>query len=611
MLIAAVGLALGGLVIPCVAQLSSDDIDGLRQRGTEEGWTFTVGDNPATRRPLEQLCGLVEPPNWWEGATFDPCTPRGELPSYWDWRWGGCTPIRDQGACGSCWAFGSIGAMESAIRIETGVSVDLSEQWLVSCTESGGCGGGWHASANEYLRCGSLQDPCGEGGAVLEADFPYVAMDDPCECPYPHPHCLHHWAYVGSGPQIPSVEQIKQAILDHGPVVTCVHVNAAFQAYTGGVFQGCADGSTNHCVVLVGWNDSQGDEGCWILRNSWGTGWGGSGYMRIEYGCSRIGYATCYVDYVPPAGDCNGNGIPDVQDLAEGTSPDCNGNAIPDECDVADGRSADCNGNGLPDECEIADFSAEDCNANGVPDECENESLSGFIGAYFDGADFTGDLRGRIDETINFNWGPGAPWAAFGCDTFSVRWSGYVRTPDIAGEYTFQTRTDDGVRLWVNNQLLIDRWIDQSAENWSGTIALPAEAVCPLVMEYYDNTGNARARLRWQPPGGTMVTIPADHLTPARDCNMNGVLDDCDLAAGTSFDIDGNGVPDECDPLRGDLNCDGLINDADIAVFVTALGGPLAYLSDQANCDWLSADCDWDGDVDFDDINPFVALLGR
>jgi C1A family cysteine protease len=293
-----IGIVLSGTGA-AFAQLSPEDIERLRKRGQEEGWTFTVGANPATRRPLHELCGAVEPSDWRLDAPSDPCYPQRDLPEYFDWRdYDGCTPIKNQGGCGSCWAFGAIGAMECAIRLSDGVTEDLSEQWLVSsCTAAGSCSGGWHTTSFNYLRCSGLEDPCGDSGAVLEADFPYTASDTPCGCPYPHPYCLDSWAAVGYGWGIPSVDQIKQAILDHGPVAVCVYVNSAFGAYTGDVFNACEDQSINHVVVLVGWDDNQGSEGVWFLRNSWGPGWGEDGYMRIEYNCSRVGYATAYVDY--------------------------------------------------------------------------------------------------------------------------------------------------------------------------------------------------------------------------------------------------------------------------------------------------------------------------
>ncbi len=291
------------IVSPAVAQLSTEDVVALRQRGEREGWTFTVAENEVTRRGERTMTGLIEPPDWRKTGRFDPCEPRRDLPAAFDWRdYDGCTPIRNQGSCGSCWAFSAIGPMECGIRIEDGVSVDLSEQWLVSCTEAGTCDGGWPGEALEYLRCDGDADPCGDRGAVYESDFPYEAADVYCGCPYDHPYCIQSWAYVGSSGGIPSPEQIKQAIYDHGPVSVCLTTEGAFGSYDSGVYNDCQDGEINHAVVLVGWDDNQGSEGVWILRNSWGTGWGEGGYMRIEYGCNRIGYAAAYVDYLPTTG---------------------------------------------------------------------------------------------------------------------------------------------------------------------------------------------------------------------------------------------------------------------------------------------------------------------
>jgi C1A family cysteine protease len=275
--------------------LSSDDIVALQKQGETEGWTFTVGENPATRYPLDQLCGMKAPENWWVGAEFDPCTPTKSLPDAFSWcDSGGCTPIKNQGACGSCWAFGTVGALECNIKIKDGLTVDLSEQWLVSCNLDGwGCGGGWWA--HDYHQWAT--DACGGTGAVLETNFPYAASDLPCNCPYPHDYLIDDWAFIGTSFDIPPVSSIKQAILDYGPVSVTVYVNAAMQAYTGGIFNDCGSGEINHAVVLVGWDDNQGTDGVWIMRNSWGSGWGEGGYMRIPYDCSSIGYAACYVDY--------------------------------------------------------------------------------------------------------------------------------------------------------------------------------------------------------------------------------------------------------------------------------------------------------------------------
>ena len=323
----ALAAALG---LPAVAQLQDKDIADLQARGQREGWTFRVGHNEATKHHLATLCNLREPANWKTraryamppvmrsaGATAGGVTAGssgaatgnvaavlgGTLPSSFDWRTSkGLPPIRNQGACGACWAFATVGALECAIKIKDNVTTDLSEQWLVSGNAEGwGCDGGFFA--NDYhLRGSSKHDAYGDNGAVTEAAFPYVAADAPFRGPYPHSYWLDSWAYIGTGSTLPTVDQIKSAIVNYGPVAAGIYVNSAFQAYGGGVFNNNDDKTINHAVLLVGWDDSLGTSGAWILRNSWGTGWGESGYMRIEYGCCQVGYAANFVDYRSASG---------------------------------------------------------------------------------------------------------------------------------------------------------------------------------------------------------------------------------------------------------------------------------------------------------------------
>jgi len=279
-----------------LGQLSSSDVSELSQMALEEGWTFKVGENSATEYSLDQLCGLKEPENWRDEAIFIDITPSRDIPAAFDWRdSGGVTIVKNQGGCGSCWAFATVGPLECNIKIKDGLEVDLSEQWLVSCNSNGwDCGGGWFAHDYYWFQT----DPCGGTGAVLESDFPYTASNGTCDCPYDHYYDILSWAYIGSSGSIPSVDAMKQAILDYGPISVAVHANSAMQAYNGGIFNGCNNGEINHGVTLVGWDDNQGSDGVWIMRNSWGTGWGEEGgYMRMEYDCSYIGYGACFIDY--------------------------------------------------------------------------------------------------------------------------------------------------------------------------------------------------------------------------------------------------------------------------------------------------------------------------
>jgi len=370
------------------AGLSAGDIATLKEQAAQEKWTFEVSGNPATQYDLAELTGLVVPDNWRRDAPFENAPPRfgDPLPSAFDWRnldgQNYCTPVRNQAGCGSCWAFAVMGSVESGLKIRDGLSRDLSEQWLVSCCGLGGCSGEWPGNAaNFLLESGTYTDECGSYGAVMETGFPYQASDAGCACPYDHPYTIENWAFIGPQWGTPSREQLKQSILDHGPITVCVTVNGAFQSYSGGIFNAHSGSSVNHAVVLVGWDDSQGDDGVWIMRNSWGSGWGESGYMRIAYECSRIGYNALFVDVSDTTeGVCCLNGFCVIGPQATcdsvggtflGAGSSCEDSACSEPC------TGDVTGDGAVDsndilallaawQCSTCD--AEDVDGNGVVD---------------------------------------------------------------------------------------------------------------------------------------------------------------------------------------------------------------------------------------------------
>jgi hypothetical protein len=117
----------------------------------------------------------------------------------------------------------------------------------------------------------------------------------------------------------------------------------------------------------------------------------------------------------------------------------------------------------------------------------------------------------RLDPTVNFNWGANAPDPSVGADNFAVRWTGEVVIP-TSGTYTFHTQTDDGVRLWVNNVLIIDNWTDHSSTHDSGIIELTGGHRYPIKLEYYENTGDAVCQLSWSGPGIPQSPIPSQNL---------------------------------------------------------------------------------------------------
>jgi hypothetical protein len=117
----------------------------------------------------------------------------------------------------------------------------------------------------------------------------------------------------------------------------------------------------------------------------------------------------------------------------------------------------------------------------------------------------------RVDPMIDFTWGAGSPDPAIGVDTFSARWVGQVEAPST-GTFTFYTQSDDGVRLWVNGQRIINNWTNHKTIENSGTIALTAGQRYDIQMDYYENTGSATARLLWSGPSVAKAVVPSSRL---------------------------------------------------------------------------------------------------
>ena len=664
-------LVLCGSAAPALAQLSAEDLAALTERGRAEGWTFTVGPSEATTRPLHELCGAVQPTDRLTGARFDPCAPGRDLPASFDWRYlNGCTPIRSQGGCGSCWAFAAIGAVECAILIQDGLSTNLSEQWLISCTSAGSCSGGWHGSAFEYLRCNGWTDPCGDSGAVPELDFLYEASDAPCECPYTHAFCIDDWAWVGSG--TPSPNQIKQAIYDHGPVATLVYVNDAFHGYSGGVFNACEnDQGTNHVVVLVGWNDAWGTDGVWILRNSWDDDWGVGGYMYIEYGCSRVGQSTAYVTYTMQ--DCNDNGVPDGDEIAAGSSEDCNSNAIPDECepDIPEDCEPspqgddDCNGNGRKDLCDLACGISTDENGNGLLDECEDcngnfvaddsESpivLFDNVSVMIDPLDVTAPVAQDIHlpGTALLSWftvyytstgsSPGNMMVRFfdggaGGGDLPVYPEGLIeeyalgQLQWLSSGFAWKT-VELETPLWLPSHLWMEVEIDQDAgvilraepagTGFTQGLVYDREAGgmlpdCPLYMSLKmlgvqclpDCNANGLEDACDLDCGPAEGDCDLPGCGQSPDCNANSVPDECDLLAWTSQDCNSNSVPDECEP---DSDGDNVIDACDECPFEPALAEPSEPDGEVTCTDAIDNDCDGLTDAADPDCGPLDCTCG-
>jgi C1A family cysteine protease len=270
----------------------SERIEMVNHSIETNNYLWTAGETTMTQYSPEQLGDMLGD---WGASEIDarhqflPVPLRRDLPVSFDWiSLDGVTPVRNQGGCGSCWAFAGIAAMESQIKIYGGMELDLSEQQILSCATPGyGCGGHWSDTVWKHART---------VGVVAESCMPYEADD---EIPCTEDSCdkiaaANTWFNIPNG-----VDEIKTALYEFGPVKTSFFVYDDFYYYEDGCYDHADEVPyTNHAVLIVGWDDDAcGGEGAWLIKNSWGEGWGLDGYFWIRYGSCNVGSASMVVQY--------------------------------------------------------------------------------------------------------------------------------------------------------------------------------------------------------------------------------------------------------------------------------------------------------------------------
>lgn len=237
--------------------------------------------------------------------------PDKSLPASYDCRVSGLvSPVRDQGACGACYAFSTAADLESRLLGGGYGQFDLSENSLKECHyQDSSCAGG-----NQYLLMNHLTTH----GAVLESCDPYVAADVACLAGCEAQFTVLDWSAV-SGGTVPATAVLKQYLLDHGPLQTTLYAGdgaapawaSAFSSYNGSTtLYYAGTQAPNHSVMIIGWDDAlvhAGGTGGWICKNSWGTGWGGTcgygaqkGFFTIAYGSASIGMWSSFIGEIMP-----------------------------------------------------------------------------------------------------------------------------------------------------------------------------------------------------------------------------------------------------------------------------------------------------------------------
>ncbi|XP_059633638.1 vignain-like [Cornus florida] len=198
------------------------------------------------------------------------------LPTSVDWRKkGAVNAVKDQGKCGSCWAFSTVVGVEGINQIKTKELVSLSEQELVDCdTDNQGCNGGLMENAYEFIKQ--------NGGITTEGTYPYKAKDGTCDgskTNYPT-------VVIDGHENVPANDEnaLMKAAANQPVSVALDAGGSDFQFYSEGVFTGDCGTDLNHGVAIVGYGTTLDGTKYWIVRNSWGPEWGEKGYIRMQRG---------------------------------------------------------------------------------------------------------------------------------------------------------------------------------------------------------------------------------------------------------------------------------------------------------------------------------------
>ncbi|KAJ8943318.1 hypothetical protein NQ318_004759 [Aromia moschata] len=195
---------------------------------------------------------------------------------------GAVVGVKDQGNCGSCWAFSTTGSLEGQYAIKYGSQVSLSEQNLMDCSTDYGnaaCDGGWMIAGFSYVK---------DQGIETESDYPYTAQSG-TSCSFSSSLSvltISDWTVVNSGDEY----SLQDAVANHGPISVAINADY-FDDYAGGVYNGECSQEMDHGVLAVGYGTENGLD-YWLIKNSWGAEWGESGYLKLARNQNLCGVAN-------------------------------------------------------------------------------------------------------------------------------------------------------------------------------------------------------------------------------------------------------------------------------------------------------------------------------